>query len=475
MHKRVAVLLLALLLGLGLFSAAEPNDLLQSGPYDRGDAAWMLTATALVMLMTPGLAFFYGGMVRDKNVISTLLQSFIALAVVSLIWVTVGFSLAFGDSIGGIIGDPRTFFLLRGVTSEVHESLSPTIPLSLFVLFQLKFAVITPALITGAFAERVRFTSYVLFMVLFTLFIYAPLAHATWHPNGLLRAWGVLDFAGGTVVHVAAGVAALAGARYLGRRHEAHEAHVPANIPLVMLGTGMLWFGWFGFNAGSALAANATAISAFLVTNTASAAAATAWLLCDAVQGKRPSALGACIGAVVGLVAITPAAGYVDVGASIAIGAIGAIVSNVAVHVRTRTSIDDTLDVFPCHGVGGLTGMVCTAIFAIDGGLLRGEAHLLGVHLLAMVIVVPAVYVLSTALYVVVDKVIPLRVSLEDERLGLDRSQHDESILRSSSVSTGGATGERQSGFFAQAPSTAADDSNGSSESTDSALPRSLS
>jgi Amt family ammonium transporter len=416
---------------IGLCSAGAPNDLLKTGKFDSGNVAWMLTATALVMLMTPGLAFFYGGMVRGKNVISTLLQSFIALAVVSLVWVVVGFSLVFGDSLGGVVGDPRTFFMLRGVTSEVHATLSPTIPLSLFVLFQLKFAIITPALITGAFAERVRFTSYVLFMVLFTIFIYAPLAHATWHPDGFLHRWGVLDFAGGTVVHVSAGVAALAGARFLGRRRDHDQPHEPANIPLVVLGTGMLWFGWFGFNAGSALAADATAISAFLATNTASATAAIAWLLCDALRGKRPSALGACIGAVVGLVAITPAAGYVGVGASIAIGAIGAIVSSFAVHLRSRSAVDDTLDVFPCHGVGGLTGMVLTAVFALQGGLIHGDYHLFGVHLAAMALVVPAVYLLSALLYRIVDAAIPLRVSEADERLGLDRSQHAESIYPS--------------------------------------------
>ncbi|MDX2088309.1 MAG: ammonium transporter [Kofleriaceae bacterium] len=428
MPKRAALGLLLALVGLGVVSAAAPNDLLKTGPFDRGDAAWMLTATALVMLMTPGLAFFYGGMVRGKNVISTLLQSFIALAVVSLVWVVVGFSLVFGDSIGGFIGDPRTFFMLRDVTSEVHPTLSPTIPLSLFVLFQLKFAIITPALITGAFAERVRFSAYVLFMVLFTIFIYAPLAHATWHPNGFLRAWGVLDFAGGTVVHVSAGVAALAGARFLGRRHDHAQPHAPANIPFVVLGTGMLWFGWFGFNAGSALAADATAISAFVATNTASATAAIAWLLCDAITGKRPSALGACIGAVVGLVAITPAAGFVGLGSSIAIGAVAAIISSVAVHLRSKTSIDDTLDVFPCHGVGGLTGMVCTAVFAIQGGLIHGGTKLFLVHLAAIALVVPAIYLLSAVLYRAVNAVISLRVSEDEERIGLDRSQHAETI-----------------------------------------------
>jgi Amt family ammonium transporter len=396
-----------------------------------GDTAWMLTATGLVMLMTPGLSFFYGGMVRGKNVISTMLQSFIALAIVSIVWVVFGFSLIFGESLGGVIGSPATYFLLKNVGAAPHAELSPTIPLALFALFQLKFAVITPALITGSFAERVRFSAYVLFMVLFTIFIYAPIAHWTWHPNGFLRKWGVLDFAGGTVVHISAGVAALVGARVLGSRKDHGKnasAHAPANIPFVLLGTGMLWFGWFGFNAGSALAANGTAVSAFLATNTASAAAAIAWLSVDYLRGRRASAMGACIGAVVGLVAITPAAGYVRVGASILIGAIAAIVSNWAVGVKSRSKLDDTLDVFPCHGVGGLVGMMLTAVFAEDGGLVTGKFKLFGYHALAIVIVFVFVYVGSYALYRGVDLVLPLRVSEEDEEKGLDLSQHGESM-----------------------------------------------
>jgi ammonium transporter, Amt family len=398
-----------------------------------GDTAWMLTATGLVMLMTPGLSFFYGGMVRGKNVISTMLQSFIALAVVSIVWVVAGFSLIFGESVGGIIGSPATFFMLHGVGAAPHAELSPTIPLALFALFQLKFAVITPALITGSFAERVRFSAYVLFMVLFTIFIYAPIAHWTWHPSGFLRRWGVLDFAGGTVVHISAGIAALVGARVLGPRKDHDKSgngggHAPANIPFVMLGTGMLWFGWFGFNAGSALAANGVAVSAFLATNTASAAAAIAWLSVDYLRGRRASAMGACIGAVVGLVAITPAAGFVRVGASILIGAVAAVISNWAVHLKSKSNLDDTLDVFPCHGVGGLVGMILTAVFAEDGGLVTGKIRLFGYHLLAIVIVCTFVYVGSYVLYRLVDLVLPLRVSEADEERGLDLSQHGETM-----------------------------------------------
>src|SRR5436305_13000325 len=288
------------------------------GPVNSGDVAWMLTATGLVLLMTPGLSFFYGGMVRSKNVVSTMLQSFVAMAVISILWIVVGFSLAFGDSIHGLIGNPATFFMFRHMGASTHPDLAPTIPLILFALFQLKFAIITPALITGSFAERVRFSSYLLFMLLFSIFIYSPLAHWTWHPEGFLHKMGVLDFAGGTVVHMSAGFAALAGAMVLGRRrtHAAGEAHTPANIPFVILGTGMLWFGWFGFNAGSALSAGGQAAMAFATTNTASASAALAWIFFDRMRGNKPSALGACVGAVVGLVAITPAAGYGSAGES---------------------------------------------------------------------------------------------------------------------------------------------------------------
>ncbi|HTK30134.1 MAG TPA: ammonium transporter [Vicinamibacterales bacterium] len=398
------------------------------GPINPGDVAWMLTATGLVLLMTPGLSFFYGGMVRAKNVVSTMLQSVVAMAVVSILWIVVGFSLAFGDSIHGLIGSPATFFMFTRVGLATDPALAPTIPLLLFALFQLKFAIITPALITGSFAERVRFTSYLLFMVLFSLFIYAPLAHWTWHPDGFLHRLGVLDFAGGTVVHMSAGLAALAGALTLGRRriHRASEAHAPANIPFVILGTGMLWFGWFGFNAGSALSASGQAAMAFATTNTASAAAALAWIFFDGMRGQQPSALGACVGAVVGLVAITPAAGYVSVGESIFIGTCASVVSNLVVHWKSRSTLDDTLDVFPCHGVGGMVGMLLTGVFAKDVGLTSGHAYTFLVHCGALAFVAAFAFAGSWILYRITDLVIPLRVSDEQEDLGLDLSQHGE-------------------------------------------------
>ncbi len=427
---------LGALLVIALFGALFPSNTqtITGGPINAADVAWMLTATGLVLLMTPGLSFFYGGMVSSKNIISTMLQSFIAMGVISILWILVGFSLAFGNDIGGIIGNPLTFFMFKGVGLNTDPRLAPTIPLLLFALFQLKFAIITPALITGSFAERVKFSSYIVFMILFSLFIYAPLAHMTWHPDGILRRLGVLDFAGGTVVHISAGLAALAGAIKLGRRnsHINGEKHEPANIPYVILGTGLLWFGWFGFNAGSALGANATAVLAFGTTNTASAAAAIAWILLDTIRGHKPSALGACVGAVVGLVAITPAAGYVDIGASIFIGTAASIISNLAVTWKSKSTLDDTLDVFPCHGLGGIVGMILTAVFAQKVGLIYGHTETLIAHLIGLSIVSIFTFGGSFLLYKITDLITPLRVTEHEELLGLDLSQHGESINRNS-------------------------------------------
>lgn len=430
MSKKVKTLLPIVLLGvLGLIGAFNGGaKAANTSGLNTGDIAWMLTASALVLLMTPGLSFFYGGMVGKRNVISTMLQSFISLGVVSLLWIVVGFSLAFGKSVGGFIGDPRTFFFFTDVGSSPDPSFAATIPLVLFALFQLKFAIITPALVTGAFAERIRFNAYLLFITLFSIFIYAPLAHWTWHPEGILRVNGVLDFAGGTVVHLSAGLAALAGAMVLGpRRSKAMSA--PANIPFVILGTGMLWFGWFGFNAGSALGANELAATAFLTTNSASAAAMLTWIFLDMARGEKPTALGACIGAVVGLVAITPAAGFVSVGPSITIGVIASAISHYAVRLRTKSEIDDTLDVFPCHGVGGIVGMILTAVFANDKGLVFGETETFIAHTLSLLAVSIYVFGGSWILYKVTDLITPLRVLPDEEFSGLDISQHGETIF----------------------------------------------
>lgn len=397
------------------------------------DIAWLLISTALVLLMTPGLAFFYGGMVRKKNVISTMLQSFVCMGLITIIWVVFGFSMAFGEDVGGygIIGNPKTFFMM-GNTLGVAWG---TIPVVLFAMFQLKFAVITPALITGAFAERIRFNSYLIFITLFIVIIYLPLAHATWHPEGYFFKMGVLDFAGGTVVHMSAGWAALASALYLKKRNEVPEAHTPARISYVILGTGLLWFGWFGFNAGSALSSGELAATALATTTTASAAAAMSWIFFDILRGKKPSAMGACIGAVVGLVAVTPAAGYVTVSSSLIIGIVAAVISNLMVMWRSKTNIDDTLDVFPCHGVGGMVGMLMTGLFATkavnsagNDGLLNGNAELFVKHLIALVAVSVFAFFGSLLLLKVTDMISKLRVSEADEVAGLDMSQHDEEL-----------------------------------------------
>lgn len=425
---------LAIVAIIGIFIPALPS-FSDVSKYNNADIAWILVASSLVFLMTPGLSFFYGGMVNRKNVISTMMQSFIATGLISIVWVVVGFSLAFGKSINGIIGDPTTFFMFKNVGSGAPWSLAPTIPLLLFALFQMKFAIITPALVVGAVAERIRFTSYVLFMVLFSLLVYAPIAHWTWHPDGILFKLGVLDFAGGTVVHISAGCAALAGALVLKRRkdHIEKKELQPANIPFVLLGTGLLWFGWFGFNAGSALGANALAATAFATTNTATAAAGLSWVFFDVIRGRKPSALGFCIGAVVGLVAITPAAGYVAIPQSIFIGFIAAIVSNMAVHWKSKTSIDDTLDVFPCHGLGGMVGMLLTGVFATkamneagNNGWFYGNFELFKNQVLGLLLVVGYSFVMSIAIFKLINLIHPLRVTEDEEALGLDMTQHNE-------------------------------------------------
>lgn len=437
--KQVAPFLVLAAVAIGaLFVPSLPN-FNDNGAYSTADIAWMIVAAAFVFLMTPGLAFFYGGMVHRKNVISTMIKSVVAAGVVSILWVVVGFSLAFGDSVGGFIGDPTTFFFFKGVASGAPWSLAPTIPLTLFAFFQLMFAIITPGLVVGAVAERIRFTSYILFIALFGLLVYSPIAHWTWHPEGFLFKMGVLDFAGGTVVHISAGCAALAGAMVLKRRisHMEHKEIPPANIPYVLIGTGLLWFGWFGFNAGSAVGSNALAVSAFATTNTAAAAAGLSWTFFDVMRGKKPSVLGFCIGAVVGLVAITPAAGFVAIPQSIFIGVVAAIISNIAAWYKSKSKLDDTLDVFPCHGVGGIVGMLMTGLLATtavnsagNNGLLYGNGAFFLTQLKGMAIVVAYSFVVSYGIFKFINFILPLRVSSEEEELGLDATQHNEKYLQ---------------------------------------------
>ena len=426
----------------GLFTTTHSGDFSLSDTLsgrDYANIAWMITATIFVLMMTPGLAFFYGGMVRAKNVISTMLQSFIVMGVVSVIWVVFGFSLAFGNDIGGLIGNPLDFFMLNNVGCENMNGFDEStiglavtsIPLALFALFQMKFAIITPSLITGSFAERVKFSGYVVFMSLWTIFVYCPLAHWTWHPDGFLCQMHVHDFAGGIVVHAASGVAALVGAIFLGKRK--NEEGKAANIPFVLLGAALLWLGWFGFNGGSSLAADGTAISAFLNTNTAAATAMITWVFLDCILGRRPSAMGAAIGAVLGLVAITPSAGWVTVGQSMFIAFVTTLICNTAVTFKAKKHLfDDALDVFPTHGLGGIIGTILTGIFTYSYFFPNAESAEISHfkfflnHVLAVVIVFGYTFIVSFALYWLSNKMVHLRVSAKSERIGLDLSQHHE-------------------------------------------------
>lgn len=439
LRDKLPFIILSLLSVVAIFTPVLPHFEDKTGVYNGADITWVLMSTALVFLMTPGLAFFYGGMVHRKNVISTMIKSTVAAGVVSVLWITFGYSLCFGESIGGFVGNPLTHLFFKDVSNAAPWGLAPTIPKTLFSLFQLMFAIITPGLVVGALAERVRFTSYILFIILFSILVYAPLAHWSWHPNGFLFKMGALDFAGGTVVHISAGCAALAGVLVLKRR----KAHIdgaeipPANVPYVLIGTGLLWFGWFGFNGGSALGANGLAVSAFATTNTAAGAAGLSWMFFDVMKGKKPSVLGFCIGAVVGLVAITPGAGFVGIPQSIFIGVVAAIISNIAVYYKQKSTLDDTLDVFPCHGLGGIVGMILTGVFATkavnsagNDGLFYGNPGFFFIQLKAMAIAVSYSFIVSFLIFKFINLIQPLRVSEEEEELGLDATQHDEKYGR---------------------------------------------
>jgi Amt family ammonium transporter len=401
---------------------------------DTGDMAWVLAATCLVMLMTPALGFFYGGLVRRKNLVSTIVQCMIIFAVVSLVWALWGYSLAFGPNVGGVIGNLSNVGL-NGVGAQPNMFYAATIPALLYFAFQLKFAAITPALIIGAFADRVRFKALLIFIVLWTTFIYAPIAHWVWGDGGWLKDLGVLDFAGGLVVHVSAGLSAVAAALMIGRRKDAKEAasQRPNNIPYVILGAALLWFGWFGFNGGSALKADEIGVSALVVTNLAASASAVSWMLVDWTLKGKPSAVGIAIGAVAGLVAITPAAGYVSPGASIVIGLVAGVLSNRVSNWRARTRLDDSLDVFACHGAGAIWGLIATGLFASAAlnaagadGLLKGNAHLLGVEVFAVVVVSAFAFFGSYALLRLINLFTPVRVSPTEEEAGLDMSEFGE-------------------------------------------------
>jgi len=392
---------------------------------DSGDTAWILVASALVLLMTPGLAFFYGGLVRSKNVVNTIMLSFMSMAVVSVVWVLWGYSLAFGEG-NAFIGDLELFGL-SGI--DVHDG--GNIPDLLFVVFQMMFAIITPALITGAIVERFKFTTYLVFLVLWITFVYAPIAHWVWAGNGWLFERGALDFAGGTVVHINAAIAAVAAAVLVGKRR--NPAGEPHNVPYVVLGAGILWFGWFGFNAGSGLAANGQAVSAFLVTNTAAAAAALTWGVLSQIQHGKMSGVGVATGAVAGLVAITPAAGFVGVMGALAIGGGVGVLGYGAVYLRPKLGFDDSLDVFAVHGVGGIWGALATGIFAVEaiGGVpdwIEGNFGQMGTQALAVGATLGYSLVVTAVILKVLDLVpgLGLRVDERDEDQGLDIAAHSE-------------------------------------------------
>ena len=417
-----------------------------------GDTAWVLASSALVLLMTPGLAFFYGGMVRGKNVLAMLMQNFLCIGLVSVLWVLVGYSVAFGkDGSGnhGFFGNLHQFGLahMQEHVAGYTGSAAQTIPPIVFVAFQLMFAVITPALITGSIADRTKFGAFVVFVGLWSLLVYAPVAHWVFSPEGWLFKRGALDFAGGTVVHINAGVAGLAMALVLGRRIGwPKEQMKPHNLPFTLLGAGLLWFGWFGFNAGSALGANELAGYAFVNTNTATAAALLAWLVVEKLRDGHATTLGAASGAVAGLVAITPAAGYVSPLGSIAIGLVAGAVCAVAVTAKFRFRLDDSLDVVGVHLVGGIIGSLAVGLFATktinsagaDGLFYGGGAHLLKEQAIAVGAVIAFSFVMSMVLAKLIDLVMGLRVSKDQERSGLDSSLHAETAYETAAFAGGG-------------------------------------
>ena len=414
---------------------------MEESPLVSGDIAWMLTASALVMLMTPGLALFYGGLVRSKNILATLMQSFFMLGVITIVFVFVGYSLAFGPDHMGLIGD-FSWIGLKDVSATEPGPYAATIPHQTFVIYQAMFAIITPALITGAFAERAKFSTFVVFMIAWSLLVYAPVAHWVWSLGGWLGGLpeengdvgiGALDFAGGTVVHINAGVAALVAAILYGKRHGfGREPMEPHDITMVVVGAALLWFGWFGFNAGSAGAASGLASNAFVVTHIATASAMVAWVALSWVVGGKPSVVGAAAGAVAGLVAITPASGAVNIWGALAIGLGAGTLCYLAVRLRTRMGVDDSLDVVGVHGVGGAWGAVATGLFAVSSvtggaeGLLAGDSAQFVDQLIGVGATMGYSFVMTFAILKVLDLVLGLRVSEEDEVIGLDASQHGE-------------------------------------------------
>jgi len=426
--KRLWVLLLTILAILA-FPVSVLAD--EGAAIDTGDTSFILVSAALVFLMTPGLALFYGGMVRKKNVLSTMMHSFIIMGIASLLWVLIGFSLAFGTDHGGLIGSLE-WVGLKGVGMEPHESLGSTIPFLLFMGFQMMFTIITAAIISGSVAERMRFPAFIGFIILWLLVVYYPLAHWVWG-GGFLGAMGALDFAGGTVVHISSGVTGLVAALILGKRSGyGKEPMAPHQLPMTVLGAGLLWFGWFGFNAGSALAANGTAAMALVTTNTSTAAGALAWVATEWLHRGKPTILGAASGAIAGLVAITPGAGFVSPMSSIIIGIGGGVLCYIAVSIlKAKLGYDDSLDAFGCHGIGGIWGAIATGIFAdaaVGGtdGLIYGNAAQVGIQAVGVVVTIVLAVVATFVILKLVGIFTPLRVTAEEEEVGLDISLHGE-------------------------------------------------
>jgi Amt family ammonium transporter len=430
--KKFGILILTFLL-LG-FKAVYPESHSQPLPIDTGDTAWLLISTALVMLMTPGLALFYGGMVRRKNVLATIMQSFIALGIISVQWVLFGYSLAFGPDVGHFIGSLK-WIGLNGVGVDPNPDYAATVPHLAFMMFQMMFAVITPALITGAFAERFKFKTYLLFILLWSTFVYAPIAHWVWGIGGWIHELGALDFAGGLVVHISSGVAALAAAIITGKR-KIHEGEVrsPNNLTITLTGAAILWFGWFGFNAGSAISSGGLATTAFTATHIAAASGAISWLFVEWFHHGKPTVLGAASGAVAGLVAITPASGFVSPLSALIIGLCVGVLCYFAIGLKDKLGYDDSLDVVGVHGVGGTFGALATGLFASklinpagNDGLFYGNPALLGVQAVSIISAVIYSFVITWLILKLLDLTIGLRVKEEDEKEGLDLSQHGES------------------------------------------------
>jgi len=431
----IAISLTSMANGFAQTGSAAAQTVVRTTPaIDAGDTTWMLVATALVMLMTPGLALFYGGMVRRKNVLGTIMQSFVALGVISVQWVLFGYSLAFGPDICHLIGSLK-WIGLNGVGLSPNPDYAPTVPHEMFMMFQMMFAVITPALITGSFAERFKFKSYLLFILLWATFVYDPLAHWVWGMGGWIRNIGALDFAGGLVVHVSSGVSALAAAIIIGKRvGYGVEPMPPHNLTMTLIGAALLWFGWFGFNAGSAVASGALATSAFVATHIAAASAALSWMFAEWYTRGKPTVLGAASGAVAGLVAITPASGFVGPMAALIIGFAGGVVCFAGIRIKSKAGYDDSLDTVGVHGVGGAWGALATGLFASRAvnslgrdGLFSGNTGLIFVQILALVVAIAYAFVVSWLILKLLEKTVGLRVPYEEEIDGLDYGEHGES------------------------------------------------